>query len=112
MATPTDKSESEKLRVPVSSWMLGMAALAFISYAGVFAMLLLGKGAAPEPPPPQLGGIVAVQPPEFHKQSRPLLLMIAGAFALLGICEPFARDLVKVVREDSLRSHGRPQRPY
>src|SRR4051794_23806701 len=39
--TPTDKSQSEKLRVPVSQWMLLMGAIALICYALVAVTLLL-----------------------------------------------------------------------
>src|SRR5437867_2670010 len=96
MSIPTDKSQSERLRVPVSTWMLAMAALALICYAGVLALLILGKGAPPELPPPPLGTPVKVEPPVWHKDLRPMLLMFAGLFALLGIGQPFVADLVKL----------------
>lgn len=100
LATPTDKSESEKLRVPVSLWMVVCAALSLFFYALVLASLMLGKGAAPEPPPPPPGTPVIIPPATFHPEWRPVLLMIAGAFALLGIGEPFARDMVKIIRRN------------
>lgn len=98
LSVPTDKSQSERLRVPVSTWMLAMGALAAICYLGVFALLWFNKGAPPEPPPPPPGVPVKTEPPVWHGYGtlRPFLLMVAGLFALLAIGEPFARDLVKV----------------
>src|SRR5207249_2077637 len=57
-----------------------------------------GKGGAPESALPPLGAVMKVEPPSWHGygQLRPFLLMVAGLFALLGIGEPFVRDLVKV----------------
>jgi hypothetical protein len=100
LATPTDKSQSEKLRVPVSLWMVLAAALSLVCYAGFLALLILGKGAAPELALPISGMPVLVPSSTFQPQWRPVLLMIAGAFALLGIGEPFARDMVKIVRRN------------
>lgn len=96
LATPTDKSQSERIRVPVSFWMVAMAALALVCYAVVLALVLMGKGGVPEPPPPPPGMSVVVPPPSFHTELRPLILMFAGLFALLGIGEPFARDVLKI----------------
>ncbi|HJZ53667.1 MAG TPA: ABC transporter permease, partial [Gemmataceae bacterium] len=96
LTIPTDKSESERIRVPTSFWMVAMAGLSLVCYAGVLALLIAGKGAAPEPPPPPPGDPVIVEPPTFHTEMRPVLLMFAGLFALLGICQPFARDLMKL----------------
>jgi hypothetical protein len=113
MLTPTDKSESEKIRVPVSLWMVACAALALLCYAGYVALLVLGKGALPPPPPPPPGMPIVPPPPAFHTELQPLVLMLAGAFALLGIGEPFARDLWKIVRRNvsfggaGLRRFGR-----
>lgn len=106
LATPTDKSESERIRVPVTMWMVLMAALALVCYALVAGVLLMesrervsvfGMPLAP-PPPPEAppGSPVKVEPPVWHTQLRPMLLMFGGLFALLGIGEPFARDLVKL----------------
>ena len=41
-----------------------------------------------------------IEPPVWHSESRPTLLAVAGLFALLGICEPFARDMWKIVRRN------------
>ena len=93
---PTDKSQSERLRVPVSTWMLATGVLSLVCYAGVLVMISMGTGAPPEAPMPPIGGVIKREPPVWHKEIRPMLLMVAGFFALLAICEPFVRDLVKV----------------
>ena len=107
--TPTDKSESEKMRVPISKWMLTMATLSFLCYAPVIGVLaaewFTGKsyltlGGMPVDPPPlppaSPGSPVVVLPPAVHTELRPVLLAVAGLFALLGIGQPFARDLLKL----------------
>ncbi len=107
LATPTDKSESERIRVPVSMWMVLCAALGLVCYAGLLALVLLGKGGVPEPPPPPPGMPIVPLPPSFHLELQALLSMFAGLFALLGIGEPFARDMVKIFRRNlSLRFSG------
>ncbi len=110
MTTPTDKSQSEKIRVPVSSFMLLCAALALLSYAGVGAlyalqgagkMAFMGMPLAPMPlPPPAPGMPIVYPPPAFQTELIPIMLMIAGTFALLGIGDPFARDLAKIRRRN------------
>ena len=100
LVTPTDKSQSEKIRVPVSLWMVICAALGLVLYTGVLALVILNRGGAPEPPPPLAGQPIVIPPSTFHTELRPLLLMIAGTIALMGICEPFARDIVKIARRN------------
>src|SRR3954469_19991820 len=51
---PTAKSQSERLRVPVSTFMMAMTVLSLICYGGVLALLIMKKGAPPEPPLPAL----------------------------------------------------------
>jgi hypothetical protein len=107
LSTPTDKSESERMRVPVSNRMVMMAGLSLICYALVLALLVMGKPDVtvggkkvyllqPVPPPPPPGAPVKVEPPQYHGQALPVLLMIGGLFALIGIGEPFVRDLFKM----------------
>jgi ABC-type transport system involved in multi-copper enzyme maturation permease subunit len=105
LTTPTDKSLSEKLRVPISTWMVLMGALAVVVYAGVLALVVLDApgrsiaGFAISPPPlpePAPGSPVITPPPAWHWELRPMLLMVGGLFALLGIGEPFVRDAVKL----------------
>ncbi len=118
MMTPTDKSESEKIRVPVSLWMVACAGLALLLYAGYLALLILNKGAPPPPPPPVLGMPIVLPPPAFHTELQPLVLMLAGLFAVLGIGEPFARDMLKILRRNisfggaGLRRFGRSVSSY
>lgn len=95
-SVPTDKSQSEKMRVPVTSWMLLAGLLAAVCYLGVLALLMLNRGGVPEPPPPPPGSPVVVPPPKWYWEPRPMLLMVAGLFALLAIGQPFARDLGKL----------------
>ena len=109
MATPTDKSQSEKIRVPVSQWMVAMAGLALVCYAGCGALIalessgrtsLFGQAISYPIPIPLPGSANFAPPPVFHPELFPMLMMIAGTFALLGICEPFARDGGKIARRN------------
>lgn len=109
LATPTDKSQSERIRVPVSQFMILMAALALLCYAGCAALILLensGRGMLfgmpiSYPVPVPIPGMPNLSPPPtFHTELLPILLMIAGTFALLGIGEPFARDAAKIARRN------------
>ncbi|MFO0799039.1 MAG: hypothetical protein U0804_16345 [Gemmataceae bacterium] len=97
-SVPTQLSQSEKLRVPVTSWMLICGLMAAICYAGVFALMLLpgNRGAVPEPPPPPPGSAVILPPPVWHWQLQPMLLMVGGLFAIVGLGQPFVRDLLKL----------------
>src|SRR4051812_38999844 len=54
-SVPTDKSQSEKMRVPVTGWMLVCGLLAAVCYLGVFALLWMNRGGSPELPPPPPG---------------------------------------------------------
>ncbi len=118
LATPTDKSESERIRVPVSLWMVACAALALIAYTIVLALLVLGKGGEPEPPLVMPGLTAPPIPPKWHNEPRPLLLAIAGLIALLGIGQPFARDIVKIFNRNvtigfsGIRRFGRTLKEY
>lgn len=110
LTVPTDKSQSERLRVPVSRWMLLMFALSLIGYAVVGALLvlewrgavtLLGRPIAPPPLPVPEPGVPFVLPrPTVHTDWQSLFLTCAGLFALLGIGEPFGRDLFKILRKN------------
>ncbi|MBN9122663.1 MAG: ABC transporter permease [Planctomycetes bacterium] len=130
LSTPTDKSQSEKLRVPVSRWMVLMGALALISYALVAATFAAKPGAAfniagsqiavepPPPPPVQPGETPPPEPPVWRTELRPNLLALAGLFAMLGIGEPFARDMLKIARRNlsfgssGMRRFGQSVRRY
>ena len=118
LSTPTDKSESEKLRVPVSGWMLLMGGISLVLYAAMLVLFITGKGAPPPAPPLPSGVTMKAEPPAWHTELRPMLLAAAGLFALLGIGEPFARDGWKVARRNlsfgsaGLRRYGRSVRTY
>ncbi|MBP3960400.1 hypothetical protein J8F10_34675 [Gemmata sp. G18] len=100
LTTPTDKSESERLRVPVSKWMLLMGAISLVCYVALGVLIFLNRGALPPAPVPQPGEAVRIDPPAWHRELQPMVLMVAGLFALLGLGEPFARDLFKILRRN------------
>ena len=106
---PNRASESNRLRMPVTTWMVAMFGLALVSYTPVLALVglewwterprefLFGMPVDPPPlPPPSPGSPVKVEPPVWHWELRPALLILGGLFAVLGIGHPFARDLLKV----------------
>ena len=109
MTVPTHKSASEKLRVPVPTLMVAMTGLAFICYAPILGVLLaelftgrtwtsiagipFDPAAAPLPPP---GSPMKIEPPVWHGELRPMLLMAGGLFALVGILQPFVTDALKL----------------
>ena len=126
MSVPTDKSQSERLRVPVSKWMLAMGALSLACYALVLVTFFLPADAKvagvavnqPPPPPLRPGEMPRVEPPAVHTQLQPVLLAVAGLLAVLGLGEPFARDLLKILRRNfslgfaGLARYGRSLRGY
>src|SRR5580692_8141764 len=74
LVTPTDKSQSEKIRVPVSLWMVIAAGLGFVCYLIYLALWILGRGAPPPIQTPQPGMPVVIAPATFHTELRPLML--------------------------------------
>ncbi len=100
LSTPTDKSESERLRVPVSKWMLVTGAISLVCYVVLLVLMVLNRGAQPVVPVPTTGEAVRAEPPVVHRELQPMVMMIAGLFALLGLGEPFARDLFKTLRRN------------
>src|SRR5215204_3153933 len=87
LSTPTDKSQSEKLRVPLSSWMMLMGGIALVLYALVLVSFLARPGAGfnlpvvgptavapPEPKPIQPGETPPVERPVWRPELRPNLL--------------------------------------
>jgi ABC-type transport system involved in multi-copper enzyme maturation permease subunit len=130
LSAPTDKSQSEKLRVPLTRWMLLLAGLALVAYAVVAITFFFKSGtslkfagfelpvAPPERPPPMPGETVRIEPPTWHTELRPMALMVAGFFALLAIGQPFAWDMLKIARRNvtfgtgGLTRFGRSLRAY
>lgn len=100
LVTPTDQSQSEKLRVRVTKFMLVAGAAALVLYALYFVLIYTGKGAVPQPPPPQPGEMPKPIPPQWRTELQPMVLSLAGLFALLGIGHLFAIDLLKVLRRN------------
>lgn len=109
MATPTDKSQSERIRVPVTQFMILMAALALVVYTACLALILLESsgrttmfGMPLSTPAPVFvpGQTYVVTPPKVDTTLIPVLLTIGGVFALLGIGQPFAKDMVKIARRN------------
>jgi hypothetical protein len=107
-STPTNKSQSEKLRVPVSKWMLLMGMIALVCYAVFFATFALKtdssiSGWKVSPPPPlqlRAGETAPVEPTIVHYEIQPVFFAIAGLFALLAIGEPFARDMFRIMQRN------------
>jgi ABC-type transport system involved in multi-copper enzyme maturation permease subunit len=100
LTTPTDKSESERLRVRVTKFMLAMGAVALVLYALYFVLIATGKGAVPQPPPPLPGEIPKPIPPQWRTELQPIVLSLAGLCSLLGIGHLFAIDFLSVVRRN------------
>jgi ABC-type transport system involved in multi-copper enzyme maturation permease subunit len=90
--------------------MLLMFGLSLICYAVVGALLilegrgmvsLLGRPIAPPPlPVPEPGVPFVLPPPTLHADWQSLFLTLGGLFALLGIGEPFLRDVGKIARKN------------
>lgn len=110
LSIPTDKSQSERIRVPVSRWMLLMGALSLVGYAVTLVTFFLPPVVkiagqeivvfTPPPPPPPPGETAKPIPPAVHTELQPLLLSIAGLLAILGLGEPFARDTLRIIRRN------------
>jgi hypothetical protein len=96
---------SQKMRMPLPTLMVLLAILSFIGYALVLVTLVLeGRGTTklfsmPIAEPPiwiaPKGATMNVEPPKLHTELRPILLTIAGGFAVLGILIPMLMDLPK-----------------
>lgn len=92
-------SESNKIRMPVNYWMLATFAVSLVLYAVYFFLLLTGKG----PDPQSLARLHQdptafhkIEPPQFSTAYQPVVSALAGFVAILGIGQPFARDLLKL----------------
>lgn len=99
MTAPRDQSVSNKLRKPVTKFMVGMAVLSLLTYALLAASLILGVGKTPLeelPKPVQPGETQKYMPPKVLLYGQPCLLALGGLFAIMGIAQPFVRDLFKL----------------
>jgi hypothetical protein len=95
------QAKSAKDRAGISGLMLGMMSLSTLLYAAYIAMVLSGRGA----PPPTLAEIIRYQdpnafvkyePPVFSTALQSLTLMLAGVCALIGVGEPFVRNVMRL----------------
>ncbi len=94
----SDNSESTKLRMPLSSSMLLMAVVSLLCYAAFAACFIAGIGKEIQE---QRSAAIATEamayvPPKLSLRPQPLLLAAGGLFALLGLGQPFVRDLFKL----------------
>jgi hypothetical protein len=96
--TPTDKSQAAKERAGVSQLMVMMAICSLLTYVVVGVLIWTGKGENPakqneifEP-----GYVYKYVAPELDFHLRPLLMSLAGLFAIIGFGEPFARAAAKL----------------
>ena len=96
--TPTDKSLAAKERAGVSTLMVFMAIAALLTYVVVGVLIATRKGEDPaklneyfEP-----GFQYRYVPPALSLYPRPLLMSLAGLFAIVGFGEPFARAVAKL----------------
>lgn len=98
LAGSSESSESSKLRMPLSTSMLFMAVVSLLCYAGFFALFISGIGReVVEERSLVLGAeATAYVPPKLSLRPQPLLLAAGGLFALLGLGQPFVRDLFKL----------------
>jgi ABC-type transport system involved in multi-copper enzyme maturation permease subunit len=96
MLSPTDQPASARLRMPVTRWMVIMAVLCLFTYAALVAIWIMGIGKPPDPPKLQVGESIKYVPPKVEPYLQPMLLALGGLFAILGIGQPFARDLFKL----------------
>ena len=103
---PTSRSPRRSAYRSRASWLPWRLALLF--YAGALGLLILELSGQPtflkypisyyQPPPALRAPNYA--PPVFHTELFEILWMIAGTFALLGICQPFACDMAKIFRRN------------
>lgn len=94
----SDTSESTKLRMPLSTSMLLMAVISLLCYAVFAALFVAGIGEEiVERRSEAIGAeAMAYVPPKLSLRPQPLLLAAGGFFALLGLGQPFVRDLFKL----------------
>ncbi|VTS07540.1 ABC transporter permease [Tuwongella immobilis] len=98
-SSPIDPTEPSRKRV--SSLMYAMVGLALLLYlsAGVNMFLESVRASSDESVRLELQQreIIAAQNPSmFRGDTTSILLMVAGIFALIGLCDPFVRDLTKL----------------
>jgi hypothetical protein len=93
-----ESSESTKLRMPLSTFMLMMGVAALLCYAAWLACYVARFG---QEIVEQRSAAIAAEaqvyiPPKVSLRPQPLLLALGGMFALLGLSQPFVRDILKL----------------
>ncbi len=98
LTNSSDTSESTKLRMPFSTFMLLMAVISLICYSAFLALFIAGIGREEVRMQSDVYGAEALAyvPPALSLKLQPLLLSAGGFFALLGLGQPFVRDLFKL----------------
>lgn len=109
MLGSSEQSPSARERFKVTTFMLAMGLAALACYLVLFAMLITGGGMKPIPGFAHLdGGAAALarqydpgytyryEPPKVQATWRAAALTLGGLFAILGIGQPFVRDLFKL----------------
>lgn len=98
LAGSSESSESSKLRMPLSTSMLLMAVISLLCYAAFAACFVAGFGKELVERRSEVIGAEAMAyvPPKLSLRPQPLLLAAGGLFALIGLGQPFVRDLFKL----------------
>lgn len=89
-------SESERIRMPVTGFMLIMCVVAILTYAIYGFLLFTGRGGPPPLPPVDPYAFVKYTAPKFANDLQSLMLMIGGLCALAGIGHPFAINMTRL----------------
>ncbi|MGL4420753.1 MAG: hypothetical protein ACRCZF_08835, partial [Gemmataceae bacterium] len=95
----TSQSESNRIRMPVNTLMLGMFVVALIAYSIYFFLVVTGKGVHPQTIRESQRDSFSfhkIEPVEFSLALQPMVSMIAGFAAMIGIGTPFVRDFFKL----------------
>ena len=89
-------SESDRIRMPVTGFMLIMFVVAILAYAIYGFLLLNNRGGPPPERPLDPYAFVKYTAPKFATDLQALTLMIGGLCAIAGIGHPFAINLTRL----------------
>ncbi|HEY2787635.1 MAG TPA: ABC transporter permease [Fimbriiglobus sp.] len=98
MLAGSEASPSSRERMSVTKFMVLMGVLSLACYLVLFGMIILKKGGDPNEVVVvhQTGYTYHYEPPKLQNFWRARMLTLGGLFAILGIGQPFARDLLKL----------------